>query len=323
MKWIALALALGSVGCRAQAGSISFESGAAAHGEGGAAPHDAPIEAGSGGARDIEAPIEAAAEGCAAEAVTLEELHSGRVRSGRALSLSGLVASSQKFLVSEAKSGSCLWGAFAAGAGRAGAGSGIFLVSFGATHADGEPCAPGADGLPDDLRPGDALDVEGTLDAHVPAACEGVVAAEQLRIDAACPARRGARGTPPQPDVIEPALAARLASGKEEALLRDWAGALVALEGVSARRDGDDGDAVFPFGVIELEETPLEVHSKLYYFDLSEGGPRSAAKTPRFSYPSAFERVVGLVFLDYCRWSLAPRDRCRDLVPASEDCARR
>ena len=99
------------------------------------------------------------AEGCGAQVVTLGEIHSGRVRSAVAVSVAQLVASSQKFLVSEAKSGSCLWGAFASDATASGAGSGLFLVSFGAPHADGEACAPGADGLPDDLAPGDSLQI--------------------------------------------------------------------------------------------------------------------------------------------------------------------
>jgi hypothetical protein len=215
-----------------------------------------------------------------------------------------------------------LWGAFAAGASETGAGSGLLLVSFGAEHAEGEACAAGSDALPDDLRPGDALEVEGTLDEYVAAACEGVAPAQQLRVDLACPARRRASGVAPAPAVVDLALATRLAAGREPQLLRDWGGALIALDDVSALQDADDGDAVLPFGVVRLAETPLEVHSRLYYFDLSEGGPRSAAKALRLGYPWRFERVTGLLFLDYCSWVLAPRDRCADLSPASVDCAR-
>lgn len=260
-------------------------------------------------------------EGCGAERVTLDEIHSGRVRGTVAILVEPLVASSQKFLVSEAKSGSCLWGAFAAAPGRTGAGSGLFLVSYGAAHAEGEACVPGSDGLPDDLAPGDSLQVEGRLDEYVPSTCSGTAPAQQLRIDAACPARRGAAQAPPEAAVLEPALADRLAAGKDAQLLRDWSGALVQLEAVSALQDADDGDAVFPFGVIRLQQTALEVHSRLYYFDLSEGGPRASAKAPHFSFPAAFQRLRGVVFLDYCTWVLAPRERCQDLSPPSEGCA--
>jgi hypothetical protein len=314
------------VGCRTGAGALErLDPASVATGEAGAAsapPAAVPVE-GASAPRDADGASGAdrgAAEGCGAEAVTLDEIHSGRVRSGVALAVSDLVATSQKFLVSEAKSGSCLWGAFAAGSRRTGAGSGLLLVSFGAKHADGEACVPGTDALAD-VTPGDALRVEGTLRQYVSADCDGVAPEPQLRVDAACPARRLGRTDPPAPVVVNRALATRLAEGTDRQLLRDWSGALIALDGVTAVRDADDGDAVFPFGVIRLVETPLEVHSRLYYFDLSEGGPRSATKTPRFGYPSRFERITGLVSLDYCRWSLAPRDRCADLAPPSDDCA--
>lgn len=259
-------------------------------------------------------------EGCGAERVTLEEIHSGRVRDSVAVAVGPLVASSQKFLVSEAKSGSCLWGAFAAAPAGSGAGAGLFLVSYGAPHAADVACAPGSDGLPDDLRPGDSLEVEGRLDEYAPAACDGTAPAPQLRIDAACPARRGAPAALPEPAPLDPALADRLAAGNDAQLLREWGGALVRLDRVSAVQDADDGDAVFPFGVVRLEQTALEVHSRLFYFDLSGGGPRDAGKAPRYRFPTAFGGVTGVVFLDYCTWVLAPRDRCADLSPPSDGC---
>jgi hypothetical protein len=94
----------------------------------------------------------------------------------------------------------------------------------------------------------------------------------------------------------------------------------VRLDNASAVQDADDGDAVFPFGVLRLAETSLEVHSRLYYFDLSEGGPRASVKAPHYAYPTAFRGITGIVFLDYCSWVLAPRDRCADLSPPSASC---
>ena len=132
---------------------------------------------------------------------------------------------------------------------------------------------------------------------------------------------RESGGEPPQAAVLEPAAANDIAAGVDAGLLRDWSGALVRLENVSAKQDPADGDAVFPFGAIRLEQTGLEVHSRLYYFDLSEGGPRSASKAPRFAYPLALTSVSGHIFLDYCSWVLAPRSRCFDMDPPSEGCA--
>ena len=72
---------------------------------------------------------------------------------------------------------------------------------------------------------------------------------------------------------------------------------------------------------ITFQQAALEVHSRLYYFDLSEGGPRDSGKAPHYGFPTAFQRLTGIVFLDYCTWVLAPRDRCADLAPASDGCA--
>ena len=173
-----------------RAPSEELAGGAPARGEGDGAGASTGDVAGGAGAGEL-------VEGCGAERVTLDEIHSGRVRDSVAVAVGPLVASSQKFLVSEAKSGSCLWGAFASEPGRSGAGSGLFLVSYGAPHAEGEACSPGSDGLPDELRPGDSLRVEGKLDEYAPAACDGIAPAQQLRIDAACPARRGAPSVMP------------------------------------------------------------------------------------------------------------------------------
>src|SRR5687767_10546036 len=117
-------LAIASSGCRGPDALSELEGGEAAGATAspaaqGSAP-DADASAG-GGAPSAELPAQQAAAGgseaasdCHAEPVTLEQVHAGRVRSGFAVSLGELAAASQKFLLSEAKSGSCLWGAFVA-----------------------------------------------------------------------------------------------------------------------------------------------------------------------------------------------------------------
>jgi hypothetical protein len=267
----------------------------------------------AGGAAGVDA-------SCDAETVTLEDIHARRVRDNVPVAVGPLVLSSQKFLVSEAKSGSCLWGAFVAGPQRLGEGSGLLLVSFGAKHEPGEDCRPGQDGLPDDLAPGDLVEARGWLDAFVPEACDGVAPAQQLRIEASCGLRRTGQVTPPEPQTIDPMLADRIAQGNDPALLRNWGGALVRLESVSAVVDPEDGDGVFPFGIVKLAETRLEVSSRLYFFDLTEGGPRATVKSPHYEFPTSFASVTGVLMLDYCRWVLAPRDRCVD-APSGRACA--
>lgn len=319
------------VGCRGAA-VVPFEAGDAYLNAGGEAGRPSPNQGETAG----EPAGAAAGEGtgsaalpaggaagrgtsCDAEAVTLEQIHGGRVRDNVPVAVGPLVVSSQKFLVSEANSGSCLWGSFAADPQRAGAGSGLLLVSFGAKHEPGVACRSGQDGLPDDLAPGDVVEARGSLAAFAPAACDGVARAQQLRVDSTCALRRTGRVALPEPRLIDTTLADRIAEGNDPALLREWGGALVRLESVSAVVDPADGDGVFPFGIVKLAETRLEVSSRLYYFDLSEGGPRATVKSPHYDYPTSFASVTGLVLLDYCRWVLAPRDRCVD-APSGRDC---
>ena len=305
----------GSAGASSAPGEKA-NGGAARQSAGGAPgePTEPSPDSAAGGPSDADV-----SSSCAGQNVTLEQIHSGQVRAGVVVDAGRLVATSQKFLVSEAKSGSCLWGALAADSRRQGAGSGLFLVSFGPPHAEGETCQSGADALPDDLAPGDVVRGIGKVQDYVPAACDEVAPMQQLVLDAGCPLQRSGAAPVPEPSPIDLDLADRLAAGKDAELMRQWGGALVRLTQVSARVD-EDGDAVFPFGVVRLAETSLELHSRLYYFDLTEGGPRSPGKAPRFSYPTAFQAVSGAVFLDYCSWVLAPRNRCTDLVPASGGC---
>jgi hypothetical protein len=279
-------------------------------------------EGGAGGAPATPDRVETAAgqsieaSECAAERVTLQQIHEGRVRSDTAIEVGPLRLSSQKFLIAEAKSGSCLWGAYAAEPDRAGAGSGLLLVSFGAEHPEGEACRAGSDALPDDLAPGDVVEARGFVDSFAPSSCPRVAPARQLRIDATCPLARTGSGPPPEATAIDLGLADRLARGEEAQLLEAWGGALVRLEDVTALQDQEDGDAVFPFGVVRLAETSLELRSRLYYFDLTEGGPKASQKSPHYPFPTGFPSVTGIVLLDYCSWVLAPRDRCNDAAGA-------
>lgn len=292
-----------------------LESPGASEGTAGAPPVEQEPLLGEGGA-------DSRPSDCPAQPITLDEVHSGRVRPNVAVSLAELSATSQKFLLSEAKSGSCLWGAFAADPERTGPGSGLFLVSFGAPHEAGMACQSGSDGLPDDLAPGDRLAVQGYLSTYAPSACaRTTVAQTQLRIDAGCPARRVGRGSAPSAVPITSAVADALATSTDVELLRAYSGVLVELTSVSVREDPDDGDGVFPFGVVRLAETALELHSRIYYYDLAGGGPREPLKAPSFVFPTHFERARGIVFLDYCTWALGPRDRCHDLSPASGGCS--
>jgi len=164
------------------------------------------------------------------------------------------------------------------------------------------------------------IDAYGSVSEFAPSSCAELAPQLELVVHDGCSLQRGARGLTPPVKSIDSALAAALAPGDDRRLLRSWGGALVRLENVTALRDGDSADVVGPFGVIRLITPPLEVHDKIYYFDMSGAGPGASNKGPKFSFPTEFSAVTGLIYLDYCTWSLAPRNKCTDFDPPSEDC---
>jgi hypothetical protein len=228
-------------------------------------------------------------------------------------------ATSQKFLLSHAHSGSCLFGAFVGAEPDADGPRGVLVVSYGDDAADGDACPLGTDGIPDDLAPGDVVRTVGYLGSYAPSGCT-VTPSPQLRVDRACPLARSGRRTAPEPFVLALDDADALARGTDSARVRRFAGGLVRLENVSARRADDGTGSVAPYGVLAFNETALELHNDLEYGDLSLGGPGDPQKSLVFAYPTVFRGVTGLVYLDYCTWSLAPRSHCNDLAPPSANC---
>jgi hypothetical protein len=268
----------------------------------------------AGGASDEPMP-----GGCDAQAVTLEEIRTGAVLAG--VSVAAIAtATSQKFLVSQTEAGSCLWGAFAGSEAVAGEPRGLLVVSYGNPAPAEARCESGTDAIPDDLAPGDSVRIVGRASSFAPASCDATIAAPQMIADARCPFERLARGAPIEPVTLPLDIASNLATGLDAELVQRWAGGLVQIESVSTLPNDDGDGAVRPYGVIALAETELEVHADIEYGDLSAGGPRDPSKGLEFPYPTNFRSITGLVYLDYCTYSLAPRDRCLDFDPSSRGC---
>jgi hypothetical protein len=286
---------------------------ASGSGSGGSSPPTTSAGEGPGG-------TDGPAGECDAQAVTLDEIRSDLVLPGLAVALVGR-ATSQKFLVSQTDAGSCLWGAFVGDDPTSEGPRGVLVVSYGSEALASAPCASGTDAIPDDLLPGDGVRVVGRASSFAPASCDGVVAAPQMIADARCPIERLERTSPPEPFSLPLDVADELARGVDPVLVRRHAGGLVRLENVSALPNEAGDGAVRPYGVIALGETALEVHGDIEYADLTEGGPRDAEKTFAFPYPTDFRSITGLVYLDYCTYSLAPRRRCEDFDPKSLGCA--
>jgi hypothetical protein len=269
---------------------------------------------GPGGAGDGPAP-----GACDAQSVTLDEIRSGEVLPSVTVTVVA-TATSQKYLVSQSQSGSCLWGAFVGDTPAFGEPRGLLVVSYGPEAPGDERCAPGGDALPDTLAPGDRVLVVGRASNFAPTACEGTIAAPQILADARCPVERLEHARPLEPVALPLDVANALGNGNDAELVRRWAGGLVRLEAVNALPNESGNGAVRPYGVVALAETELEVHADIEYGDLSGAGPRDSSKGLDFPYPTAFRSVTGLVLLDYCDYALAPRSRCRDFDPPSLGC---
>jgi hypothetical protein len=223
-------------GAGASGGNASGAAAAANGGTGSAARGGAAASAGgageaegAAGGGDTEPNPDVACDG---QDVSWEEIQSGQVRVGAGITLDAIVTS-QKFLVSHSKAGSCLWGVFVGAEPVAGKPRGILLVSYGERAEGEERCPSGTDGLPDVLAPGDRLSAVGTYSPYAQTSCAGVVPAPQLRVEAACPVVVSGKGAPVMPVTVSHADADVIAQGTDAAVLRQYAAGLVRLEDVS------------------------------------------------------------------------------------------
>lgn len=304
----------GAGGGAGDAGSGGTGGTAGAGGDGGSAGSGG--SAGGGGAPTGDGGT------CNGTATTITNVANGTVSVGTQVKLTGVVATSQKFLVSRsASTGSCLWGMFVSEPNltTAAAYSGTMVADYGddaVTDPDGGfgDCPTGTDLIPEDTKPGDVFDVVGKADKFVSKSCAGDAGtgpAAQAQVSKAClVTRTGTNGQVPAPAVITNA--ADLMNGADEATHRKWGGVLVKLENVSPQL-WDGGGVVGPYGIITLTNG-LEVHDKLYYDknDKSSG--------PKFASGTTFNSITGISYLDFCTWALEPRDKCQDFDPPSSDC---
>jgi hypothetical protein len=285
---------------------------------------------------------------CGGEEKTIQELNKVKAPlPENRLRLKGVVATSRKFLVSPSQSG-CLWGVFvtAPGASVVEYGS-IQLVSKGAppeTTADGKTvCKTDQESsgmIPNEIQPGDTLDVSGFLDEFLlkqcgqpstqnPAVNNPRPDAGQRQIkDISCLTKIGSGAVPAPAPISDVATLNAIAQGKNtDDLLYKWSGALVQITvPLTSKQVPETGakyfncSAVSGFGDINFEETELTVGNGVYYNDLSCAGPRDNNKRYDFQQPTTFTSITGIVALDFCTWQVSTRSRCDDILPKSPTC---
>jgi hypothetical protein len=326
-------------GSGAQAGSAQGGAGGAAAGSPGGAGTAQGGAAGSGA--------------CAGTEKAISDLNQAtRLPAADQVLLKGVVAASQKFLVSPSKSG-CLWGVFVTTAGGPTEYGSIQLVSKGdppVAGANGKDVCktdPGTTGkIPDDIQPGDVFDVSGFPDEFLVGGANGcgmpntnmpgtnnpkpAVGQRQLK-DLSCISPLVKGGPAPAPkEISDVATLNQIAAGTNEGDINlKWGGALVKVTGPfnSVQTPASDytgtamTSAVSKYGAIAVAETPLLINNAIYYTDESCGGPKASGKRYEYTQPTTFNSFTGIVAVNFCTWEVAIRARCGDIDPPSSVCA--
>jgi hypothetical protein len=311
-------------GTGGSSGSGTGGSGTGGTGTGGSAGTGTAGTSGSAGSGG--SPTDA---GCTGQAATVQDVDQGSIAAKTYVKLTGIVATSQKFLVSQSKTtGSCLWGVFvSAPVATAVAYSGLMIISYGddATTTDSGTagkCKTGTDAIPDDIKPGDVFNAIGQVTPYAPSACTGTAQQMQVRVGQSCKINVSSHTTPPAPATLDTTTADAIAAGTDTTTLSKWGGVLMRLSNVDANAvDGGTSGIVGPYGVITFQQTALEGHDTIFYDDLSGAGPKTSSKAWQYATATHFNHMDGIIYLDYCTWSLSPRNKCTDIDPASDDCS--
>jgi len=252
----------------------------------------------------------------AGASATLTNVMNGSVAVGAKISLTGVVATSPKFLASKGSKGACTWAVFVSEpVAQAVPYSGGIVMTLGArapldaTGAYGD-CPKGTDPIPDDTAPGDALNLSGSVTSYVKSTCATTTTpppVAEVRITDACGIQRTARGKAlPTPAAV--ATPSELTNSANDAAHRKWTGVLVRLTNVAAVDVPGGTGPVSSVGTISLANG---VHTRDRVYQ-----PRAAVFAPNTTFAS----VTGLSHLDVCTWSLEPRDPCTDFNPKSQGC---
>lgn len=286
--------------------------------------------------------------GCEGPDSTVEAVTKGEVGLGTAVTLRGVVAMSQKFLVSG--SNSCLWGVFVSAPGitETKENSGLLVLSYGTEPmippgGDKAFCPrlgqdPAGDKIPDNVKPGDVLDLIGTADYfptqpncttdndpndELPTPMNTVPMRQLSKV---CSATITGTAPVPTPKVMSAVQLAQITSTSDTAFHDAWGGVKVRVENVGVvpemmeHSPTPDGPVLYKFGIVKLDTgaAPIEVGDKIYYRPYSNN---KCHEGPTFQDPAMmFTKVDGFHYLSFCTWGLQVDDKCADFAPGSPDC---
>lgn len=287
--------------------------------------------------------------------VTIQDITSGTVGEAVDVEVHGVVAMSRKYLVSKSKNtGSCLWGVYlsAPGLSETGPNTGILALSYGTpgvTDPQGNIVCPTieqgsvGDAFPDDVKPGDVLDVRGETSYFLLNACATQPAdqnpsqVKQRQLAKVDLVTRTGTAPVPAPHTLTPEEIALLNSPTDQDFHDMWGGVWVRFPGPIAPALQTDQSGtqtvVGPYGNIYLDLNAggggagggsgvgiedVRVGDKVYYVN---GSQDSCHQGPIFANNAIeWARVDGFSTIDFCTWSLQPANKCADFDPASDDC---
>lgn len=303
------------------------------------------------GAIDASTPSDAGSDAnlpaCAAGATIapIQDLTNGTVGEATQVAVLGAVAMSPPFLLQRSvTTGTCLWAVFvsAPALSETAPGTGILVTSYGdnATIPPGGSTAfcpvrgmtPTGSLIPDDLVPGDVLDIVGEVRTFLPTTCgstPGAATTGTRLLGNTCSIERRGTATPPAPHVLSAAEAAQLAQQSDDAFHRLWDGVLVRVENVTASPPaspaacGRGESVVDALGAIVLDGSGARIGDRVFYDGFLSASGDTCHAVPRYcgNGPQSFTAIEGFVALDFCTWSIWPADRCADYAPGSDDCS--
>lgn len=329
--WVGIGLLFGALvvltngaGCGGNSNTTS-SSGSGGGGNGGGGGASSSVVSSSG------ASSSGGGSGGGLQSTTIQEITNGTLGPGSMVTVTGVVVMSHKFLVSKSNSGSCLWGALISdpNVSTTAKNTGLMIISYGspAMIPPGGNTAlcpvlggsvPVGDALPDDLTPGDVLDLSGETSAFAPSACMAGTAKQiQLRVDPGHAVRTGVGHALPAPYVMSSAEVAEYAGQVSVTpnFHRDWGGVFVRVQDETYVPPPD------PFCQMFMEGNNLLVTAKLFYQGSVPNLMDMCLSCPVYSSPAVtFTRIDGFLLLDFCTWALAPTDRCQHFLPPSDDC---
>jgi hypothetical protein len=267
---------------------------------------------------------------------TITDITTNKIGPAIEVSLKGVVAMSQKFLVSKGGSGSCLWGVMVSEPGLAEtkASSGILALSYG---VNAEIVGDGGTAFCPKLggKPGDVLDITGETAYFLLPQCAttmGGTTVAQYQLAKVKPGNATKTGTAPVPAAHKFTAAEMvMAADQNNKAFHDlWGNVKVEIDNVISEAQDNAGtpSVTDKFGHILVHDVAnaaptaadkFQVGDKIYF--------RAYLKASNFCYAgpvyptpiTTFTAMDGFNYLDFCTWNLQPNNKCSDLTPPSPD----